>query len=181
MRRTFTTICFPIKSYFPRRRCRDLRASSSRLWATSQIGVSGMKIIPVNKKSGKTLNTKARTHQSTKAPMMYATRIPRANALAVKELSVPRIRGEETSLICWERKSEHHHFRVELVQKLSYVNLWCRRCRAVHQTGHETADEDNRFVLCQMGETHKNKSTKEWNAEPNQGLPPSETLHRIAN
>ncbi len=86
--------------YFPRRRCREDRASSSRLWDMSQMGVSGMKIIPASNINGKMVNMRARIHQSTKAPMMYATRIPRAKALAVRELRVPRIWGEEHSLIC---------------------------------------------------------------------------------
>jgi hypothetical protein len=49
----------------------------------------------------------ARTHQSTKAPMMYATKIPRANALAVNELRVPRIRGEAHSLICKNHRKKN--------------------------------------------------------------------------
>ena len=63
-----------------------------------------MKIIPPSNISGKMINMRARIHQSTKAPMMYATRIPKANALAVKELRVPRIRGEEHSLI-WNEQN----------------------------------------------------------------------------
>ncbi len=58
-----------------------------------------MHSIPINRTKGMHPKTKERTDQSIKAPMMYATRMPSASVLAVKELSKPRTLGEEHSLI----------------------------------------------------------------------------------
>jgi hypothetical protein len=65
---------------------------------SSQIGVSGMAHVQRRKMQGRTVKMKAKMCHSTKAPMMYATQIPRANDEAVIEPNRPRILGDEHSL-----------------------------------------------------------------------------------
>lgn len=84
--------------YFPRSSWSALRPSSSWPWVSSQIGVSGIAHVHKRKMQGRTVKMKASTCHSTKAPMMYATQIPRANDEAVIDPNRPLILGDEHSL-----------------------------------------------------------------------------------
>ena len=62
------------------------------------MGVSGIAHVQIRKMQGKTAKMKAKMCHSTKAPMIYATQIPRANADAVIDPNRPRTLGDEHSL-----------------------------------------------------------------------------------
>jgi hypothetical protein len=65
------------------------------------VGVSGIKYTAKKSRAGKALKIQAKTFHGTKAPMMYAIKIPSERKMAVKAPRAPRTRGDAHSPICW--------------------------------------------------------------------------------
>ena len=121
----------------PRKNCNDWRASSCRPWVTSQIGVSGRKIIPTRSKRGKELRIQAKMCQSTNAPMTYVTTMPKDKEVAVTLPITPRILGAEHSVICNRINCSFVFLNYKsiiwiAIKTFDYVNLWgwccCSSC-----------------------------------------------------